>query len=80
MGIEGVAEVEKAVELFKVGKPDKILLTLWKDGRVSSCYKKDTDVRCCYTTGEPTPELYYIWQAFFTEPVEKFGYRVRELI
>lgn len=72
-------EAEKAVELYKPDKPDKILITLWKDGRTTACYKKDADIQCCYTTSEPTPELYYIWQAFFTSPEEKFGYRVREL-
>jgi len=72
-------DAEKAVELYKPGKPNKILVTLWKDGRVTACYKKATDIQCCYTTSEPTPELYYIWQAFFTSPEEKFGYRVREL-
>lgn len=72
-------EAEKAVELYRPDKPDKILITLWKDGRTTACYKKDTEIYCCYTTSEPTPEMYYIWQAFFTSPEEKFGYRVREL-
>ncbi len=70
---------EKAVELYKPDKPDKILITLWKDGRTTACYKKDTDVQCCYTSSKPSPELYYIYSAFFTSPEEKFGYKIREL-
>jgi len=84
MAVDKVLEIDtahKVAELYHSEKPWKGLVVLWKDGRVSICWKNSNskEVACCYTSSQPSEELYYMAQAFYTEPGEKFGYRVREL-
>ena len=77
-----MAEVEakKVVELYHPDKQWKGLVVLWSDKRTTVCWKNGNtqEISCCYTS-EPSEELFFIAQAFYTEPGEKFGYRVREI-
>jgi len=74
-----IDEARKAVELYRPEKKWKGLVVLWKSGHVTTCWKNSKEIACCYTTPKPEEDFFYMVQAFYTEPSEKFGYRVREL-
>ncbi len=65
-------EVEKAVEMLdREGKPAGSV-SLMSDGRVAFCHREIG----CDTTEHPSPEAYYLAQAFFSGV---YGYGMRPL-
>ncbi len=74
-------EAKKVVELYHPDKPWKGLLVLWGDKRWSLCWKNDKtkEVQCCSESEKPEEDVFYMIQAFYTEPGEKMGFRSREL-
>ena len=56
------AEVEKAVELLDVGGMPVGTVSLMSDGRVAFCHREIG----CDTSERPSPEAYYLAQAFFS--------------
>lgn len=56
-------EPKKAVDLVDPGTGEKKgVITLFEDGAVSVCVEKAP----CYVTERPSPEIYYIAQAFYS--------------
>jgi len=66
------AEVEKAVELLDVGGMPVGAVSLMSDGRVEFCHR----TMGCDVTEKPSPEAFYLAQAFFSSV---YGYGIRPL-
>jgi len=52
---------KKVVELYHPEKPWKRLIVQWEDGRTAfGCKNNNTkEVHCCYTSEQPSKELFY---------------------
>jgi len=63
MPAQKLPPISEAIELWD--KDTRVVIAKFEDDTVAVCTSVD-DVKRCYVTSRPSPEIYYIAQAFYS--------------